>query len=224
MAPQTQAGGSTATSQQALMTTTTVSIPRIAIKFCTQCKWNLRAAYLTRIHGTQYAQELLQTFGTSIGEIALVPATGGIFTVTMTHAATTTELRESGSHGSNGSGEQPTTTAAATVTATDTILWDRKTDGGFPETKELKSRVRNIIEPGRDLGHIDRSLKKGKTSTSTQEESQADETVKSSGASGADGLDQEKTATGSGSGSGGGDEEQKGAKEKSKTKDCEDCN
>ncbi len=42
----------------------------------------------------------------------------------------------------------------------DTVLWDRKTEGGFPETKELKSRVRNIIEPDRDLGHIDRSLKK----------------------------------------------------------------
>lgn len=40
------------------------------------------------------------------------------------------------------------------------MLWDRKAEGGFPETKELKDRVRNIIEPGRDLGHIDRSLKK----------------------------------------------------------------
>lgn len=36
------------------------------------------------------------------------------------------------------------------------ILWDRKTDGGFPETKELKRRVRDVIEPGRDLGHVDR--------------------------------------------------------------------
>ena len=37
---------------------------------------------------------------------------------------------------------------------------DRKTDGGFPETKDLKNRIRNINEPGRDLGHVDRSLKK----------------------------------------------------------------
>jgi hypothetical protein len=29
-------------------------------------------------------------------------------------------------------------------------------DGGFPETKELKRRVRDVIEPGRDLGHVDR--------------------------------------------------------------------
>lgn len=57
-----------------------------------------------------------------------------------------------------------------------TVLWDRKTDGGFPETKvcarnrlidnpknqhlltvsqELKKRVRDVIDPGRDLGHVD---------------------------------------------------------------------
>lgn len=38
-----------------------------------------------------------------------------------------------------------------------TVLWDRKADGGFPETKELKRRVRDVIEPGRDLGHVDRN-------------------------------------------------------------------
>lgn len=36
------------------------------------------------------------------------------------------------------------------------VLWDRKTDGGFPETKELKRRVRDVIEPERNLGHVDR--------------------------------------------------------------------
>jgi hypothetical protein len=36
------------------------------------------------------------------------------------------------------------------------VLWDRKVDGGFPETKELKRRVRDAIEPGRNLGHVDR--------------------------------------------------------------------
>jgi hypothetical protein len=39
-------------------------------------------------------------------------------------------------------------------------LWDRKTDGGFPETKELKRRVRDVIQPGRDLGHVDRDYSK----------------------------------------------------------------
>ncbi|KAH6851877.1 Rdx family-domain-containing protein, partial [Alternaria alternata] len=46
--------------------------PRVAITYCTQCKWMLRAAY--------FGQELLSTFGLQIGEIALIPATGGLFT------------------------------------------------------------------------------------------------------------------------------------------------
>ena len=47
--------------------------PRIAIAYCTQCRWLLRATWL--------AQELLTTFGTDIGEIAIVPGVGGIFAV-----------------------------------------------------------------------------------------------------------------------------------------------
>ena len=38
----------------------------------------------------------------------------------------------------------------------DLLLFDRARDGGFPEIKELKQRIRDEIEPGRDLGHIDR--------------------------------------------------------------------
>ncbi|KAF3901601.1 hypothetical protein ABW21_db0204314 [Orbilia brochopaga] len=99
------------------------SVPRVAIQFCMQCKWNLRAAY--------YAQELLQTFSTSLGEVALRPATGGVFTVTLETLNEETSALES--H----------------------LLWDRKRDGGFPETKELKKKVRDIIDPQRDLGHVD---------------------------------------------------------------------
>ena len=36
------------------------------------------------------------------------------------------------------------------------LLWDRKTEGGFPEVKHLKQLVRNVIDPSRDLGHVDR--------------------------------------------------------------------
>lgn len=35
-------------------------------------------------------------------------------------------------------------------------IWDRKTDGGFPEISQLKQLVRDRIAPERDLGHIDR--------------------------------------------------------------------
>lgn len=38
----------------------------------------------------------------------------------------------------------------------DTLLWERKRDGGFPEAKELKQRVRDRIDPQRSLGHNDR--------------------------------------------------------------------
>jgi Rdx family len=52
---------------------------------------------------------------------------------------------------------------------TETLLWDRKTENGFPETKELKNRVRNIIDPGKDMGHIDRRLKKDREEAKNRE-------------------------------------------------------
>ena len=47
--------------------------PRVTIQYCTQCRWLLRAAWM--------AQELLTTFSTELGEVALIPGTGGIFQV-----------------------------------------------------------------------------------------------------------------------------------------------
>ena len=41
------------------------------------------------------------------------------------------------------------------VTVDDDILWDRKAEGGFPEMKVLKQRIRDHIAPERDLGHSD---------------------------------------------------------------------
>jgi selenoprotein W-related protein len=36
------------------------------------------------------------------------------------------------------------------------LIWERKRDGGFPDIKTLKQRVRDRVDPERDLGHIDR--------------------------------------------------------------------
>jgi selenoprotein W-related protein len=36
------------------------------------------------------------------------------------------------------------------------MIWSRKDQGRFPEAKELKQRVRDIVSPDRDLGHVDR--------------------------------------------------------------------
>ena len=88
--------------------------PRIAIRYCTQCQWLLRAAWI--------AQEVLSTFGTDLAEVALLPGTGGVFEIT---------------YG-------------------DAVIWERKRDGGFPEAKILKGRIRDHLDPGRDLGHNDR--------------------------------------------------------------------
>ncbi|MET0415839.1 MAG: SelT/SelW/SelH family protein [Actinoplanes sp.] len=47
--------------------------PRLEIEYCTQCRWLLRAAWT--------AQELLTTFQAELGEVALVPGTGGVFEI-----------------------------------------------------------------------------------------------------------------------------------------------
>ncbi|MFN3766282.1 MAG: SelT/SelW/SelH family protein [Aliihoeflea sp.] len=88
--------------------------PRVAITYCTQCSWLLRAAWM--------AQELLSTFGQDLAEVALVPGTGGVFVIKIDGKT----------------------------------IWDRTQDGGFPEAKVLKQRVRDVVWPERDLGHSDR--------------------------------------------------------------------
>ena len=125
-----------------------ITVPRITIKFCTQCKWNFRAAY--------YAQELLQTFSTSLGEVALLPLTSGTFVIELYHHP----YRDEHVVEPNMLGEDGETAGPRQVQQT--TIWDRKIDGGFPETKELKNRVRNVIEPSRGLGHTDRALREGK--------------------------------------------------------------
>ena len=37
------------------------------------------------------------------------------------------------------------------------LIWERKRDGGFPDVRALKQRVRDRIDPARDLGHVDRA-------------------------------------------------------------------
>lgn len=61
---------------------------RIAIHYCTQCQWLLRAAWM--------AQELLSTFGAELGEVALVPGTGGTFRVEVGTAVVWERKRDGG--------------------------------------------------------------------------------------------------------------------------------
>ncbi|KAG5964536.1 hypothetical protein E4U57_005216 [Claviceps arundinis] len=126
--------------------------PCVTIRFCTQCRWMLRAAY--------YAQELLSTFSTSLGQVSLQPSTGGIFTITI-QTSSSPDVADMG-------------TATATGTGEVQVLWDRKRDGGFPEVKDLKRRVRDVVEPGRNLGHVDRGIS-GTGSSAREKESKGGE-------------------------------------------------
>ena len=49
--------------------------PVIYLSYCTQCNWLLRTAWM--------AQELLSTFGQDIASVTLIPATGGLFQITL---------------------------------------------------------------------------------------------------------------------------------------------
>ncbi len=91
-----------------------VTLPRVEIVYCRQCRWLMRAAWM--------AQELLTTFEENLGEVALIPGTGGIFEVRVDEE----------------------------------VVWSRKIEGGFPEIKVLKQRVRDKVAPAKDLGHSDK--------------------------------------------------------------------
>jgi selenoprotein W-related protein len=49
--------------------------PKLSITYCTQCNWLLRAGWM--------AQEVLSTFSLEMGEVTLIPGTGGIFQIAL---------------------------------------------------------------------------------------------------------------------------------------------
>lgn len=138
-----------------------LKLPRVAITYCTQCRWMLRAAY--------FSQELLSTFGTTIGEIALIPATGGIFTIQLTYAPESVSQSDDPSRSGLDAG-----TGDKDVEVKSTLIWDRKAEGSFPETKVLKQRIRDHIQPERDLGHSDSLSKKVAKSKSEETDTAKD--------------------------------------------------
>jgi len=91
--------------------------PKVSIRYCTGCRWMLRASWL--------AQELLTTFQDDLGSVELIPSRppepGGIFIVTLD----------------------------------ETTIWDRSEEKRFPEAKELKQKIRDVIAPEKNLGHSD---------------------------------------------------------------------
>ncbi|RVV98086.1 SelT/SelW/SelH family protein [Mesobaculum littorinae] len=50
----------------------------------------------------------------------------------------------------------PATGGVFVITCDGAVIWERKADGGFPDAKTLKQRLRDHAWPERDLGHADR--------------------------------------------------------------------
>ncbi|KAL7409006.1 Rdx family-domain-containing protein [Mrakia frigida] len=101
---------------------------RVVIEFCDRCRWLHRAAWVQT--------ELFLTFPPpALVAISLIPLntqeTGGRFRVWLFKG------QEEGKQGE--------------------LVWDRKIEGGFPELKLLKQRIRNHVSPAVSLGHSDKT-------------------------------------------------------------------
>ncbi len=104
----------------------------ISIEYCSGCQWMLRSTWM--------ASEILTTFArdTSLSSISLIPkgpplSEGGIFRIT--------------ADSNNKKDDDVMKT---------TLLWDRKIEGRFPESKEVKQLIRDLVDPDKDLGHSDK--------------------------------------------------------------------
>ncbi|GME90093.1 hypothetical protein B5S28_g3503 [[Candida] boidinii] len=111
-----------------------IAYPAVSITYCVKCKWQLRASW--------YLQEILQTFSSSpndkdelsINSVSLAPScVAGTFKV-LVQRSKDEEVK---------------------------VIWDRKTDGGFPDSKTLKQRIKNYLYPELNLNHIDKPSSNG---------------------------------------------------------------
>jgi len=108
----------------------------ISIEYCSSCRWMLRSNWIL--------SELLTTFAyeDELVSISLIPqgpplSDGGIFRL----CASNYDDEDRDIKHDN---EKNTM-----------VLWDRKVNGRFPESKEVKQLVRDVCNPDIDLGHSD---------------------------------------------------------------------
>ncbi|KAF8318299.1 uncharacterized protein EI90DRAFT_2942139 [Cantharellus anzutake] len=107
--------------------------PSVVIEFCHKCRWLHRASW------TQ--TELFLTFPPPVlKSITLIPhdtpEASGRFRLWL--------ATENKNHSKDPLIE---------------LIWDRKTQGGFPELKDLKQGIRDRIQPNLSLGHSDKKTK-----------------------------------------------------------------
>ena len=90
---------------------------------------NLSIVYCTGCHwlfrAAWFAQEFLQTFAEEVESISLLPSRPPV-------QGGTFQIYKDGQK-----------------------LWDRAEQGGFPEIKSMKQLLRDQLNPGKDLGHVD---------------------------------------------------------------------
>ncbi|GMG21996.1 unnamed protein product [Ambrosiozyma monospora] len=115
----------------------TLDYPVVSILYCVKCKWMLRANW--------YQQELLQTFASkqdqilypnanklTLNSVILKPSlVAGTFKIYLKKSKDEDWI----------------------------LLWDRKQDGGFPDSKIIKQKIRDVIHPQLKMNHLDKKNK-----------------------------------------------------------------
>mmetsp|Transcript_4978 Transcript_4978/g.10991 ORF Transcript_4978/g.10991 Transcript_4978/m.10991 type:complete len:504 (+) Transcript_4978:47-1558(+) len=123
----------------------------ISIKYCSACRWMLRSNWI--------ASELLTTFANEakLNSVTMVNQSpplceGGIFCISASYGSNRSEEKED----EDGKGDRDA----------GVVLWDRKDQGRFPESKEVKQLVRDCVNPEKDLGHSDNKKQTSSSSSS----------------------------------------------------------
>jgi predicted Rdx family selenoprotein len=146
--------------------------PKLTIEYCTQCNWMLRSAWMQQVcttagfvhtaarHIPQHyclpgAQELLTTFNGTLAEVALKPnhTTGGVFIVTLDpdDGEGPGILWSRKAEGAPGHGFGPCAVSLSGRRRPSTEVL--AVAGRFPESKELKQRVRRRRRRRRGAAH-----------------------------------------------------------------------
>lgn len=107
-------------------------MPKVAIEFCSKCKWHNRAVW--------YLQEVMQTFEGQVTEIALLPRADapGLFRVSIhIDGAGTKTVYQRRYKKTDAPQDEP-------------FFYD-----GFPDSKFLKRLIRDELFPDKALGHVE---------------------------------------------------------------------
>ncbi|GAA5828239.1 hypothetical protein JCM11251_002652 [Rhodosporidiobolus azoricus] len=136
----------------------TQELPCVVIEFCDRCRWLHRATWTQTELFLTFPPPTAASSAPGLRAITLLPRnapeTGGRFRVWLLrdgYEARKAEQRRKGKERWNGW----------------ELVWDRKVEGRFPEMKELKQRIRDLIAPALSLGHSDKPSSHSTSTTSS---------------------------------------------------------